>query len=247
MGKIPPSELRGYTGGAADPDPKELNNAAVEPIIRKYLELRYRLLPYTYTVARECCDTGLPMMRALWLHHQDDARAVATGDQFLWGRDLLVSPVVEKAATSRRLYLPKGTWYDFWTEQRVDGGKDIDRAVDLETMPLHVRAGAILPMGPIKQYVDEPVDAPLGVTVYPGANGAFTLYEDDGKSFAHKRGDFMRLAMTWNEAGRRFNVALAPGSRLRGASPRRIDVRIAGTSSTRSMAFDGKPVELAIS
>ena len=72
MGKIGPSELRGYTGGAADPDPKELNNPQVEPIVKKYLELRYRLLPYTYTIARECCDTGLPMMRALWLHHHDD-------------------------------------------------------------------------------------------------------------------------------------------------------------------------------
>ena len=98
MGKIGPSELRGYTGGAADPDPKELNNPQVEPIVKKYLELRYRLLPYTYTVARECCDTGLPMMRALWLHHPDDPQAVARGDQFLWGRDILVSPVVEKGA-----------------------------------------------------------------------------------------------------------------------------------------------------
>ena len=76
MGKIRPSELRGYTGGAADPDPNELNNPRVEPIVKKYLELRYRLLPYTYTIARECCDTGLPMMRALWLHHHDDPQAV---------------------------------------------------------------------------------------------------------------------------------------------------------------------------
>ena len=86
-------------------------------------------------------------------------------------------------------------------------------------MPLHVRAGAIIPMGPVKQYTDEPVDAPLSITVYPGADGAFTLYEDDGKTFAHKRGDFMRLAMTWNDATRRFTIALAPGSRMRPPSP----------------------------
>ncbi len=73
-------------------------------------------------------------------------------------------------------------------------------------MPLHVRAGAIIPMGPIKQYVDEPVDAPLSVTIYPGADGAFELYEDDGKSFAHKKGDSMRLAMAWNDAQRRFSL-----------------------------------------
>ena len=246
MGKIGPSELRGYTGGAADPDPRELNNPQIEPIIRKFLELRYRLLPYTYTIARECCDTGLPMIRALWLHHSEDARAVATGDAFLWGRDLLVSPVVEKGAASRRLYLPRGSWFDFWTEEQVEGGREITRAVDLSTMPLHVRAGAILPLGPVKQYVDEPVDAALAVTIYPGANGAFTLYEDDGKSFAHKRGDFMRLAMTWNDATRQFSIARAPGSRMRGAIPRRIDVRLAGTQTSRSMSFDGKSAAVTI-
>jgi len=246
MGKIGPSELRGYTGGAADPDPKELNNPQVEPIVKKFLELRYRLMPYTYTIARECCDTGLPMMRALWLHHHEDARAAATGDQFLWGRDILVSPVVAKGATSRRLYLPRGRWFDFWTEQGLDGGREIDRAVDLETMPLHVRAGAIIPMGPVKQYTDEPVDAPLGVTVYPGADGAFTLYEDDGKTFAHKRGQFMRLAMTWNEATRRFNLALAPGSGMRPSSPRPLDVRLATSATPQRVVFDGKPIDIVL-
>ena len=98
-GSLGPEELRGYTGGAGHPDPSELRNAQVEPILRKYLELRYRLLPYTYTLARDCCDTGLPMMRSLWLHYPDDPAAVARGDQFLWGRDILVSPVVEKGAT----------------------------------------------------------------------------------------------------------------------------------------------------
>ena len=100
------------------PDPAELKNPRVEPILRKYLELRYRLLPYTYTAVRECCDTGLPIIRALWLHYPDDRAAVARGDQYLWGRDILVSPVVEKGATSRRLYLPRGSWFDFWTEER---------------------------------------------------------------------------------------------------------------------------------
>ena len=246
MGKIPPSELRGYTGGAADPDPKELNNPRVEPIVKKYLELRYRLMPYTYTIARECCDTGLPMMRALWLHHAEDAQAVSRGDQFLWGRDLLVSPVVEKGASSRRLYLPRGAWFDFWTEDRVEGGREIDRAVDLETMPLHVRAGAIVPMGPIKQYVDEPVDAPLSVTIYPGADGAFELYEDDGRSFAHKKGDWSRTAMAWNDRTRQFSARLTPGSRLRAPSTRTIEVRVAGTADTRRVTFSGTPVQLSL-
>jgi alpha-glucosidase/alpha-D-xyloside xylohydrolase len=223
-----------------------LNNPRVEPIVKKYLELRYRLMPYTYTIARECCDTGLPMMRALWLHHGQDAQAVSRGDQFLWGRDLLVSPVVEKGASSRRLYLPRGTWFDFWTEDRVEGGREIDRAVDLETMPLHVRAGAIIPMGPIKQYVDEPVDAPLSVTIYPGADGAFELYEDDGRTFAHKKGDWSRLAMAWNDRARQFSARLMPGSRMRAPSTRTIEVRVAGTADTRRVNFSGTPIQLSI-
>ena len=90
----------------------------------------------------------MPIMRALWLHHPDDPAAVARGDEYLWGRDMLVAPVVEKGATTPTLYLPRGTWFDFWTEERVDGGREIDRAVDLATMPLYVRAGAVIPMGP---------------------------------------------------------------------------------------------------
>jgi alpha-glucosidase (family GH31 glycosyl hydrolase) len=245
LGKIPPSELRGYTGGAADPDPGELNNPRVEPIVRKYLELRYQLLPYTYTIARECCDTGLPMMRALWLHHPEDPNAVARADQFLWGRDLLISPVVEKGATSRRLYLPRGNWFDFWTNERAAGGREIDRAVDLDTLPIHVRAGAILPTGPIKQFVDEPVDAPLTVTIFPGADGDFVLYEDDGRSFAHKQGDWMRTAMRWDDRRRRFGVSLAPGSRRRQPLPRTIEVRVAG-GPTKRLTFTGRPLQIAL-
>jgi len=109
-----------------------------------------------------------------------------------------------------------------------------------------VRAGAIIPMGPVKQYVDEPVDVPLMVTIYPGANGTFTLYEDDGKSFAHKRGDQMRLAMTWNEAARRFTIALAPGSRMRPPAERRFDVRLVASATSQRFTFEGKPVELVL-
>src|SRR5262249_43911025 len=102
-------------------DPKELRNPDVEPICKKYLELRYRMLPYTYTIARECHETGLPMIRALWLHYPDDASAAGRSDEYLWGRDILVAPVTEKGATSRRLYLPRGMWYDFWTEEKIQG------------------------------------------------------------------------------------------------------------------------------
>ena len=245
-GDVGVSEVRNYTGGAGDPDPSELRNAAVEPIVKKYLELRYRMLPYVYTVARECCDTGLPMMRALWLHHSDDPVATSRGDQFLWGRDILVSPVVEKGATSRRLYLPRGAWFDFWTEERLDGGREIDRPVDLGTIPLHVRAGTVLPMGPVRQYVEEPVAGPLTLIVYPGADGMSSLYEDDGKSFDYRTGAFMRIEMGWNNSGRTLTLGLARGSRMLPPTRRMIDVRIAGEKSTRTIAFAGQTVAVKL-
>jgi alpha-glucosidase (family GH31 glycosyl hydrolase) len=243
-GSVGVSEVRNYTGGAGDPDVSELRNPHVEPIVKKYLELRYRMLPYTYTAARECCDTGLPMMRALWLHHPDDELAAGRGDQFFWGRDILVSPVVEKGAASRRLYLPRGIWFDFWTEAKISGGLEITRPVDLETMPLHVRAGAILPLGPVRQYVEQPVDGPLTLTVYPGSDGASSLYEDDGKSFAYRKGAFMRIAMAWRDADRRLSLRLAPGSRMLPPARRGIDVRVAGEKSIRRLVFEGRPIEV---
>ena len=113
-GELGPNEIRTY-GDAANPDPSELHNADVEPICRKFLELRYRLMPYLYSVVRESCQTGLPVMRALWLHHPDDADAVACGDEYLWGPNILVAPVIAPRFEPRRVYLPRGLWYDFWS------------------------------------------------------------------------------------------------------------------------------------
>jgi alpha-glucosidase/alpha-D-xyloside xylohydrolase len=236
-----PAETRNFQA-----DPAELHNKAVEPICRKYLELRYRLLPYLYTAVRESHDTGMPIMRALWLHHSGEAAAITRGDEYLWGRDLLVAPVVEKSATSRRLYLPRGSWFDFWTEQRVDGGREIDRTVDLATMPLYARAGSVVPMGPARQYVDEPRDEPTTLVVYPGADGESSWYEDDGNTFDYKRGDFMRINMAWRDSARRLTLNLAPGSRMRAPSPRRINVRVAGSTKLTSLTFTGRELEVTL-
>lgn len=224
------------------PDASELHNAQVEPICRKYLELRYRMLPYLYSAVRECTATGMPVIRALWLHYPGDPIAVARGDEYLWGRDVLVAPVVEKGATSRAVYLPHGTWYDFWTNERQDGGKEISREVDLETTPLYVRAGSILPLGPVKQYTAEKVDEPLGISIYPGADGAFLLYEDDGSSFNYRKGEWMGIQMTWNDARRVLSLRLANGSRILAASRRALTVKLG--DSIRTTTFEGRAVEV---
>jgi len=247
-GELGPNELASasYGSGAANPDPSELHNPNVEPICRKYLELRYRLLPYLYSTVRAGHETGMPILRALWLHHPDDSRAVARGDEYLWGRDILVAPVTEKGAASRAIYLPRGLWYDFWTEERMQGGREISRAVDLATLPLHVRAGAILPLGPVKQHTADTVEGPLTLRVHPGADGAFTLYEDDGCTFDYRRGDWMGVRAEWNDARRRLTLRLAEGSRMLPPSPREVELRVAGEKVTRRITFEGTPVDVKL-
>jgi alpha-glucosidase/alpha-D-xyloside xylohydrolase len=241
-GELGPNEIANYTGGAANPNPEELHNPDVEPICRKYLELRYRLLPYLYSVVYEGHKTGLPIIRALWLHYPEDATAIARGDQYLWGRDILVSPVTEKGATSRSVYLPRGSWYDFWTEEKIEGAREISKSVDLATMPLYVRAGSIIPLVPVKQYSGENVAGPLTLQIYPGADGSFLLYEDDGNSFDYRKGKWMGIEMRWNDSRRRLTLRLAEQSQMLPPLRRAMEVRLASGTGTRSVVFAGQPI-----
>ena len=239
-GEPGPSEVSNYTGGAANPDEKELHNAAVEPICRQYLELRYRLMPYLYSAVNECCRMGLPIMRALWFHYPEDPLAVTRGDEYLWGRDILVAPVTEKGASSRKIYLPSAVWYDFWTESKVSGGGEIMREVDLSLLPLYVRAGAIIPMEPVRQYTNEPVNAPSTIQIYPGADGSFLWYEDDGRTFNFRNGEWMGIQMIWEDRKRRLTLRLADHSQMLAPSRREILVRLVPQKTTRSIVFDGR-------
>jgi len=213
------------------PDPSELHNAEVEPVCRKYLDLRYQLMPYTYTAAREAHDAGLPLMRALWLHYPADPEAVKLGDEYLWGRDLLVAPVVEKAAMSRRVYLPAGTWFDWWTEEKVSGGKWLERPVDLATMPIYVRAGAIVPLDPLRQFTSQPVSDPTVLHVYPGADGEFTLYDDDGSSLGYLTGSDPKMVwirFRWSDAARRLTIEPDPRMKQRPGEARTFTIKEPG-------------------
>ena len=234
----------GETGPVETPnvplDPKELHNAAVEPICRKYLELRYRMLPYLYSVVRECTVSAMPVIRAMWLHYPGDPAAVSRGDQYLWGPSVLVAPVVEQGATERKLYLPKGAWHDFWTGERHEGGAEITRKIDLETMPLYVRGGSILPLGPVKQYTAEKVDGPTALQVYPGADASFLLYEDDGESFNYRKGEWMGIQLAWSESRRTLSLRLAPGSRFLGR--RNFEAKLG--ASSKSIVFEGRALEI---
>jgi alpha-glucosidase/alpha-D-xyloside xylohydrolase len=225
------------------PDPATLHDARVEPICRQYLELRSRLMPYLYSVVRDATETGMPIMRALWLHHPDDPTAVANGSEYLWGRDLLVAPVVSQGATSRDVYLPDGTWYDWWTGATTAGRRTVTRAVDLATLPLYVRAGAVIPLDPVRQYVDEPVTAPTTLRVHPGADGAFTLYDDDGHTMDYRRGRGTWTRLTWDDRHRRLTIAPA---RPNGSRPREFDVALPD-GTTKRVRYEGRAIAVAFS
>jgi alpha-glucosidase/alpha-D-xyloside xylohydrolase len=244
-GVLGPDEMEHTKEGHTAVRVEQLHDPTVEPICRKYLELRYRMLPYIYTAAWEAHKTGVPMIRPLWLHYGDDARMLERSGEYLWGRDILVAPVVEKGAASRRLYLPRGGWYDFWTETLIEGGREVEREVDLETTPLYVRQGAILPMGPLKQFTAEKVEGPLTLAVYSGANGEAAVYEDDGTTFDFERGAFMQLSCRWDDAQRRLTIALADGSRMLPPTPRDIEVRLAPSGERRTVTFRGGPVSVS--
>ena len=189
-------------------------------------------MPYTYTLTREAHDTGLPLMRALWLQYPDDPQAVKLGDEYLWGRDLLIAPVVEKGATTRRVYLPEGNWFDWWTDEKVQGGRWIDRPVDLETMPIYVRAGAIIPLDPVRQYISQPVAEPTTLRVYPGADGAFTLYDDDGQSLDYLHDadpTAVWIRFRWDDAARRLTIEPDPRMKKWPGGARVYQVQLVGS------------------
>jgi alpha-glucosidase/alpha-D-xyloside xylohydrolase len=223
-------------------DLNELRNPNVEPICRKYMELRYRLLPYTYTLCREAHDTGLPLIRAMWLHYPENDEAITRGDQYLWGRDILVAPVVERGATERRLYLPEGDWYDFWTNDKHAGGREITCTVDLETMPLYVRAGTILPLDPVRQYTNQQTDEPTTVRIYTGADGTFRLYQDDGASLDYQRGQFAWTKFQWNDESRQLTIE-PDGGDLQPRS-REYVVELIPSGERKTVSYDGQRVQV---
>jgi alpha-glucosidase (family GH31 glycosyl hydrolase) len=237
------SEMGPNENGRNNPLGSELNNPAIEPICRKYSELRYQLMPYTYTLAWEAHQTGMPLMRAMWLHYPSDPRAVENGRQYLWGRDLLIAPVYEKGAKTRAVYLPRGDWYDWWTHQKETGGRSVDRQVDLTTMPIYVRAGAIIPFDPERQYTDQAVSEPTTLRVYAGANGSFTLYEDDGISLDYLQGKATWTKLTWEDATKKLTIEPAPPAGSKNAvagTSRTFKVQLMPAGVTKEVVYNGR-------
>ena len=172
-----------------------------------YDKLRYRLLPYAYSVAWKVTHEGYTIMRPLVMDFRADPKAQLVGDEFMYGPAFLVAPVTEAKATHRDVYLPTGTdWIDFWTGKKYTGGQTVSTAAPLDRIPLYVRAGSIIPFGPDLQYAGEKPADPVELRVYPGGDGSFTLYEDEGDNYNYEKGDYATIPFSWSEQNETLTV-----------------------------------------
>lgn len=173
-----------------------------EDICRRYIQLRYQLLPYLYSLFEEAARTGTPLMRPMFWEFQNDADAARVGDQFMLGSALLVAPILQQGGRARSVYLPRGTWFNFWTGEEVKGGQFSLIIASLSTLPLFVRSGSIIPFQELQQHTGEKKIETITLHVWPGAQGRFNWYEDDGISNDFERGISLRRLIEYGEGAR---------------------------------------------
>ncbi len=243
LGTSGPKEVEGDWVASWPPE-ADMHRADVEVICRKYLNLRYQLLPYLYSAAAQAHNTGLPIIRALWLMYPQDKNSLLVDNAYLWGDNILVAPVYEKGATQRDVYLPTGKWWNYWTNELVDGGKEITVPAPLDALPLFVKAGAIIPVGPVKQHTGEATSDPVALQVYPGADGTFTWFDDDGSSFEYEHGNYMRVECEWND--RRRGLTLTRDHNGKMGVGRQIRVALAGTTISKDIVLEQNGVSIQL-
>jgi alpha-glucosidase len=172
-----------------------------EAAMRKALDLRYQLLPYIYSLGHEAYNTGAPIMRPLVMEFPADTTVANMTDEWLLGKGLLAAPILTEGG-QRNVYLPNDTWYDYYTGDAIIGPKTIAVNKALDEIPLYVRAGTILPVGPVIQYSEQTSAMPLEIHIYPGKNGSFKMAEDDGVSYNYTKGNTRTTTYFWNDAAK---------------------------------------------
>jgi alpha-D-xyloside xylohydrolase len=176
-----------------------------EPILEKYLRLRYELMPYIYSLGYKTYKTGAPFMRALFMDFPNDPNVADMGDEYMFGPAFLVAPVTEQGVTIRDVYLPAGAdWYNYWTNERFHGGQTVKVNAPIEEIPLFVRAGSLIPYGTQIESTSQTQNI-AKVRVYPGADADFTLYSDDGTTYDYEKGDFKLTHLHWDDAAQKLS------------------------------------------
>lgn len=237
--------------------------------ILQQINLRYRLLPYNYSVAASMMLDNRTMTRPLVFDFRDDTNVYDIKDQLLFGPAFMACPVtgpmyyeadskeLSGVSKSRRVYLPKGTeWTDFYTGKRYEGGSLITAAAPIDRIPVFVRAGSIVPMGPLQQYSSEKPDAPWEIRIYPGADGEFTVYEDEGDNYNYEQGKYSTYTLRWNDRSRRLTISERKGSFSGMTKSRRFHIVIVGegrgtgvditTDADATIEYDGTPQSISL-
>lgn len=188
-------------------------DAKTKAILLNYDNLRYRLLPYIYSLAWKVTSEGYTIMRSLAFDFRNDPNINSIPDQYMFGPAFLVNPVTGRGQNTRKVYLPASIkWYDFWTGKKVVGGHIIEAAAPVETIPLYIKAGSIVPMGPFLQYATEKTADPLEIRVYQGADCEFNLYEDENDTYNYEKGVYSTISFKWDNSKRQMIIAKRKGS-----------------------------------
>ena len=240
------------------------------------VKLRYRLLPYIYSTAGDVTQHSGSMMRALVMDYKADKKAARLNDEYMFGRNILVKPVtdplytykdaqkkghtiypdVKQAAAPVNVYLPQGNkWFDFWSNAQYEGGQEVQRLCPINIMPVFIKAGTILPFGPDVQYSSEKPWDELEIRVYPGANGEFTLYEDEGDNYNYEKGKFSEIKFSWDEARHTLSIAPRKGSFKGMLQSRKFNLVLVGADSgkgnqpmkiNKTINYNGKAVSVQL-
>jgi alpha-D-xyloside xylohydrolase len=205
-------------------------------------QLRYRMLPYNYSVAWKITTERYTPMRALMMDFPADTNGLALADEYMFGPAFLVCPVTTPQATTRAVYLPSGAnWVDFWTGEPYAGGNALTANAPANILPLYVRAGSIVPFGPVMQYTSEKPADPLELRIYRGADGEFTLYEDEGDNYNYEKGAFATISFAWNESKETLTIGKRSGQFPGMLEDRTIRVIFVSPGNGIGMASEEKP------
>ena len=205
-------------------------------ISRQMIELRYRLLPYSYSYFKQASETGLPLMRAVFLEFPEYEPSYEDGTEFMWGEHLLVAPVLEEWAKSRRVQLPPGRWYRFESGMAIDGSRELVEDAGLGSLPLFAREGAIIPLAPVMNYTSEKPWSPLQVEFYAGrAKTCFILYEDKGQGFDYLKGDYLETVYCQEPGDKQLVLSKSEGKGKYRPAEREVRLKIYGVSKPGSV------------
>src|SRR5215467_4523264 len=215
-----------------------------QKILTSFDALRYRLLPYIYSLAWMTTSQGYTPMRGLSMDFRTDAHSATISDQFMFGPALLVNPVTDPEVTSRQVYLPKAKWYDFWDGGSVEGSRTTMAAAPLEKLPLFVRAGSIVPMGPEKEWSTEKQEDPIELRVYRGADGDFNLYEDENDGYNYEKGMYTTIPFHWDDAKQKLTIGERKGTFPGMLIERRFQIVFVGEGHGAGISTEIKPDKL---